>query len=335
MICRCRCLLIALTVSGALNSTQAEPSLPLVIAHRGASGYLPEHTLAAKALAFGMQADYVEQDVVITRDGQPIVLHDIHLDTVTDVARKFPDRDRDDGRYYAIDFSLAEIKQLRVHERVAPKTHKPVFGQRFPVNESLFQIPSLAEELQLVQGMNRTMRRRVGVYPEIKLPAWHRRQGQDISGIVLNVLKRFGYEEDSDPVYVQCFDANELKRIRVEIGSHLKLVQLLRDDCETETYSKASLRAIAEYADGIGPPLTCVVTTADDQSPQITSVVDLAHQYGLFVHPYTFRADAMPDYAENFHDLHKIFFKRAGVDGIFTDFPDRSVAARAELMPDR
>ena len=90
---------------------------PIVIAHRGASGYLPEHTLAAKALAHGMGANFIEQDVVLSKDGTAIVLHDIHLDSTTDVAQRFPGRARADGRFYAIDFDIQEIRQLRVHER--------------------------------------------------------------------------------------------------------------------------------------------------------------------------------------------------------------------------
>ncbi|MCA9216274.1 MAG: hypothetical protein KDB27_24565, partial [Planctomycetales bacterium] len=108
----------------------AEPTI--VIAHRGASGYLPEHTLPAKALAYGMGADFLEQDVVLSRDGVPIVLHDIHIDTVTDVAKKFPNRKRGDGRFYAIDFDVAELKTLDVVERFDAQTKKAVFPNRFP-----------------------------------------------------------------------------------------------------------------------------------------------------------------------------------------------------------
>ena len=127
----------------------------LVIAHRGASAYLPEHTPAAKAVAFAMGADYVEQDVVLTRDGVPVVLHDIHIDTVTDVARRFPERRRADGRYYAIDFTLAELRRLAASERFDPRTGNAVFAGRFPVGKSSFQVPTLEEELQLVQGLER------------------------------------------------------------------------------------------------------------------------------------------------------------------------------------
>ncbi|MEZ6118468.1 MAG: glycerophosphodiester phosphodiesterase family protein [Pirellulaceae bacterium] len=111
---------------------QSSKLRPIVIAHRGASGYLPEHTLPAKALAFGQHADFLEQDVVITKDDRPIVLHDIHLDTVTDVATRFPDRKRSDGRFYAIDFTLAEIQSLSVHERIDLKTEMRSFRASIP-----------------------------------------------------------------------------------------------------------------------------------------------------------------------------------------------------------
>src|SRR6185503_3347980 len=171
---------------------------PIVIAHRGASGYLPEHTLAAKALAHGMGADYLEQDVVLSRDGVPVVLHDIHIDTVTDVAKRFPGRARPDGRYYALDFTVAELKQLAASERFDPKTGLAVFPRRFPVGKSSFQVPTLEEELQLVQGLNASTGRVAGIYPEIKNPAWHRQQGHDVSRIVLDVLARYGYRTRAD-----------------------------------------------------------------------------------------------------------------------------------------
>ena len=106
---------------------------PIVIAHRGASGYLPEHKLEAKALAFAMKADYLEQDCVLTADDVPVVLHDIQLDTVSDVARRFPRRRRDDGRFYAVDFTLDEIRSLRVTERFDRETGEAVYPQRFPL----------------------------------------------------------------------------------------------------------------------------------------------------------------------------------------------------------
>jgi len=136
---------------------------PIVIAHRGASGYLPEHTLAAKAVAHAMGAHFIEQDVVLSRDGTAIVLHDIHLDCTTDVAQRFPGRARSDGRFYAIDFDLQEIRQLRVHERTHPLTSAAVFPERFPVQTALFQVPTLAEEIDLLAGLDRSRGRRTGL----------------------------------------------------------------------------------------------------------------------------------------------------------------------------
>lgn len=311
----------------------------IVIAHRGASGYLPEHTLAAKGLAHGMGADYIEQDVVLTADDHPIVLHDIHLDTVTDVAQRFPRRARADGRFYAIDFTLAEIKQLRVQERIDLKTGLVVFPRRFPVGTTGLCVPTLAEEIQLVQGLNKSTGRSAGICPEIKSPAWHRRQGKDISRIVLEMLARFGYQDRDDLVYVQCFDAEETKRLRTEFKTKLKLVQLIgeNDWSESETdfeqlRTGAGLKEVAAYADGIGPSLQHIVTGRDDTGElTITSLVDDAHAAGLEVHPYTFRADDLPEFSDDFDRLLRLFVEQIRVDGLFTDFPDKAVALRNQL----
>ncbi len=155
----------------------------LVIAHRGASGYLPEHTLPAKAMAYAQGADYLEQDVVMTRDDQLIVLHDHYLDRVTDVAQQFPSRHREDGRYYAIDFTLAEIKQLHFTEGFHLEGKKQVqnYPGRFPMNRSDFRIHTLAEELAFIQGLNHSTGKNIGIYTEIKSPWFHRKEGKDIS----------------------------------------------------------------------------------------------------------------------------------------------------------
>ncbi|MBT6330596.1 MAG: glycerophosphodiester phosphodiesterase, partial [Kordiimonadaceae bacterium] len=127
----------------------------VVIAHRGASGYLPEHTIAAKAMAYAMGADYIEQDVVMTKDGRLVVLHDHLLDRVTDVQEKFPDRKREDGRYYVIDFTYAEIRTLNVSERYRIDENGEkvaVFPGRFPLNKSNFKVHTLEKEIELIQG---------------------------------------------------------------------------------------------------------------------------------------------------------------------------------------
>lgn len=145
----------------------AQDAPQIVIAHRGASGYLPEHTLEAKAMAHAQGAHYIEQDLVLTKDDVPVVLHDIHIDTVTDVVEKFPTRKRDDGRYYALDFTLAELKTLRATERFNAVTGKQVYPNRFPKGQGRFEIATLAEELQLIQGLNHSTGRVAGIYPEI------------------------------------------------------------------------------------------------------------------------------------------------------------------------
>ncbi|MCL4148216.1 UNVERIFIED_CONTAM: hypothetical protein GTU68_034137, partial [Idotea baltica] len=176
----------------SINVIAEEPRKVIVIAHRGASGYLPEHTLEAKALAYGMGADYLEQDVVLTKDDIPVVMHDIHLDEVTDVRIKFPERHRKDGRYYAIDFTLAEIKQLHVSERFNHKTLKPVFPHRFSSPLDVFKISTLAEEIQFIQGLNNSTGKDVGIYPELKAPAFHHEHDKDLAAIVLQVLAEHG-----------------------------------------------------------------------------------------------------------------------------------------------
>ncbi len=148
-------LIAALTLSTITLSAYAQQSDKLVIAHRGASGYLPEHTLESKALAFGQQADYLEQDLAMTKDNRLIVIHDHFLDGLTDVAKKFPDRKRADGRYYVIDFTLDEIKSLEMTENFEVKDGKQaqVYPNRFPMWQSHFTIHTLEEELEFIQGL--------------------------------------------------------------------------------------------------------------------------------------------------------------------------------------
>ena len=299
---------------------------PLVIAHRGASGYLPEHTLAAKALAVGMGADYLEQDVVLSRDGQAVVLHDIHLDTVTDVATVFPQRARADGRYYAIDFSLAELKTLSVHERIDLETAAAVYPQRYPIaGAAQFRIPTLSEELEFVAGLRHSTGRRLGVYPEVKAPRFHRQAGHDISREVLRVLAEHGYRDREDPIYLQCFDAAELRRIRGELGCELKLVQLIGENSwgmsatdYDQLQTEQGVVEIARYADGIGPRIEQVIGADGEVLP----LVRRATAAGLAVHPYTFRRDALAVPGRSPVEILELLFQHARVNGLFTDFSD-------------
>ena len=314
----------------------AQPARPLVVAHRGASGYLPEHTLAAKAYGHALGADFLEQDIVLTKDDVPVVLHDLYLDAVTDVARRFPGRARPDGRYYALDFTLAEIRQLEVRERVNLKNGEAQYPARYPaaVAPTGLRIPTLEEELTLIQALNRSSGRVAGIYPEIKAPRWHRDQGRDPSRVVLPVLARFGYADKTAPCFLQCFEWEEVRRLRGELGWKGRLVQLIggagQDGAGTDygwLVSEAGLQAVAAVADGIGPAIGRVVTWPAAGSPaQVTDLVARARALGLAVHPYTIRRDDLPRHCPDLPALQAALFGVARVDGAFTDFPDLTLA---------
>jgi glycerophosphoryl diester phosphodiesterase len=324
-------ILTALLCSMAV-SVVAQTSKPVVIAHRGASGYLPEHTLEAKVLAHAMGANFLEQDVVLTKDDVPIVMHDIQLETISDVAQRFPDRKRANGHYYALDFTLAEIKQLHANERINPKTGRAVYPNRFPLGRSSFQIPTLEEELQLIQGLNRTCGRVAGIYPEIKQPGWHRKEGHDISRIVLPILRRYGYATKQDPCWIQCFEADEVKRIRTELGWEGHLLLLLsanRKNADGSSaqmwFTPAGMAELAQVADGIGPELTAIVSGNSKTGRKVTAFVKDAHTAKLIVHPYTLRADDLPKFADSMDDALEVLFTEARIDGLFSDYPDVAV----------
>ena len=314
----------------------AAESKPLVIAHRGASGYLPEHTLAAKAYAHALGADYLEQDLVLTKDDVPVVLHDIHVDTTTDVAKKFPGRARADGRYYALDFTVAELKQLRASERFNAKTGAPVFPLRYPsgASPSAFQISTLEEELQLIAGLNRATDRTAGIYPELKQPKWHRQQGRDLAKAVLPILARFGYATKADACFLQCFELDEVKRLRNELGWRGRLIMLLGGGAKGEDgtdfaaiCTPAGLKELAKVADGIGPAIGRIVTwPAAGAAPKFTDLVARAHAEKLAVHPYTIRRDELPKNCPSIDALHAALFRDARIDGVFTDFTDVTLA---------
>lgn len=335
---RKRILVVGIAVVlAACSSASSGPSGEerLVIAHRGASGYLPEHTVAAKAMAYAQGADFIEQDLVMTRDDELVVLHDLHLDTVSNVRALFPDRARDDGRYYVVDFTLGEIRQLTISERFKSGAGEAgaVFPDRFPPEKSTFRAHTFAEEIELIQGLNKSTGRSVGLYPEIKSPAFHRAEGKDISAAVLNVLASYGYSKSTDNVFLQCFDRYELMRIHNDLlpamNMELMLVQLIGTGVDyAPLLTEAGIQKVSGYAAGIGPSMQLLVdpdSTANNL--KTTGLVELAHAAGLKVHPYTFRreSDRIPRYATDFENLLDIFFNQVGVDGVFTDFPDLTV----------
>ena len=304
---------------------------PLIIAHRGAPGYLPEHTLESVTLAYAQGADIIEQDLVVTKDSKLIVLHDIHLETVTNVEQVFPSRKREDGRYYVLDFTLAELKTLNVHER-QDANGKQVFPNRYH-GKGIFHIATFEEQIELIQELNRQFNKTTGFYPEIKSPAWHREQGVDISQLVMVVLRKHKLDDPDKAVYLQCFDFAETQRLRNDLGAKVKLIQLIGENDWQESptdydflKTPAGLKAIAKVAQGIGPWIPQLV---DLKTMQPTAYVGQAHIAGLQVHPYTFRKDALPENINTRQTL-QLLFKDLKVNGLFTDFTDTVVTYLGE-----
>jgi len=304
-----------------------------VIAHRGASGYLPEHTREAAALAHGMGADYIELDVVITSDDVPIVLHDLWLDAVTNVAERFPGRHRNDGRHYAIDFTWQEIQTLWAHERVLDDG-SPAFPGRFSPEVALFRVPGMEEMIRLIQGLNQTTGREAGIYIEPKAPAFHHAAGKDSMATVIRTLAAHGLSRREDKVLLQSFNFADLRRARLELRTEFQLVQLIgeNDDGESDTdfdylRTDAGLAEIATFAEGIGPSLHQVLSLGEDGLPIVSGLVDAAHRHKLFVHGYTLRADRLPGPLTDFNAVVRLLAGDVHLDGVFTDQPDRVRAA--------
>lgn len=275
-----------------------------------------------------MGADYLEQDVVATKDEQLIVLHDIHLDRVTDVARQFPGRQRSDGRFYVRDFSLSEIRLLCVHDRTQADGSL-VYPNRPQSSGEEFRVHTFSEELDYIAELQAGFGRPVGVYAEIKSPAWHRKEGFDITPAFLKDLREHGYDAHTDRAYVQCFDEQELLRIREVHNCTLKLVQLIGDNAWNEAAtdydelrSPEGLERLARTVDGIGPWVNHLYRIGSTQNIVDSGLVANAHREGLAVHPFTFRDDDLPPGFDTFAKLLRFAVDELSVDGLFTDFPD-------------
>jgi glycerophosphoryl diester phosphodiesterase len=309
-----------------------KPKSPVVIAHRGASGYLPEHTREAKVLAHAQGADFLEQDVVATADGELVVLHDICLEAVTDVAARFPRRNREDGHYYVIDFTLAEIRTLRVvgRRRIAG----PENLDREPLRSGglEFRVSTLAEEIELIHCLNRSLGRSAGLYAEIKEPQWHAAHGVDLGRLLVERLADYGYRRADDAAFVQCFDESELQRLRAKLGTQLKLVQLIDRLPHGGGPSPAD---VSRYAQGLGTPYRLLVEAPSQAAEKIepSRFAREARAAGLWLHPFTFRCEDLPPYASNLDQLLEIFYWEIGVDGVFCDFPDIAVRVRSAGAP--
>lgn len=318
------------SVSGKNASSWAtlDGEAPIVIAHRGASGYRPEHTLEGYALAIDLGADVVEPDLVFTKDHVLVARHDRYLSTTTDVAahpefaarKRVNDDTSDDetrGRvdWWVEDFTLAELKTLRA---VQPREGR---SKEF---DGRFEIPTFDEILALVARKAAAAGRPVGIEPETKHPGFYAAKGYDFEAPLLKALAGF----HAGPVYIQSFEAPILRRLKGKTNA--KLLQLVEDKGGAPSIP---LSDIAVYADGAGPEKTLLTP----------AFIKEAHAKGLFLHPWTYRLDtppvggfpppAAPFSGDGIGEMARAF--DVGVDGLFTDFADAGVSARAEAKAAR
>jgi glycerophosphoryl diester phosphodiesterase len=370
MDARARCIrtllaaiaIVAVTVptAAAKRKDEAPPreSSPLVIGHRGAAGFLPDHTLQGYRLAIKLGADYIEPDLVATRDGVLIARHEPNISATTDVSShpEFASRQTTkvvDGvaetGWFASDFTLAEIKTLRAKQ---PRAGRPTeFDGRF-------QIPTFQEVIDLARRESARRGRRIGIYPETKHPTFHQRLGLPLERRLVQALRRNGLNNRNAPVFIQSFEQSNLKQLNTM--TPVRLIQLV-DANDTDangdpTYAApfdrpydwtvsgnptltsrtfgyfatdAGLAEIKTYADGLGPWKVYIVGT--DPAGNIRKTTDLvarAHAHGLLIHTWTFRNDALPQAYTGGPIEEYLRFYRLGIDGVFSDFPGTAWAAR-------
>lgn len=328
---------------------------PLVIGHRGASGYRPEHTLASYELAIELGADYIEPDLVTTKDRVLVARHEPEIGGTTDVAShpEFAARKKTkllDGvavtGWFTEDFTLAELKTLRAKERI------PAIRQHNTVFDGHYQIPTFQEVIDLSRRLSRELGRPIGIYPETKHPTYFQQQGLALEPELVNALNRNGLNRPDAKVFVQSFEVSNLKALHKQL--RVPLVQLTSSSGapydfvvsgDKRTYadivSAAGLREVATYAQGLGPSKDQVIPLdATGRLGQPTALIANAHSAGLVVHPYTFRvennflpaefdSDAVPSDSGNlFGEIAA--YRKAGIDGLFTDNSDIAVAEEAE-----
>lgn len=353
-------LLSALTGCGSQSSQQPpawrtlDGKPPLVIAHRGASGYRPEHTLASYALAIELGADFIEPDLVATRDGQLIARHEPLLDDTTDVKTRpeFASRRNTrllDGKsvtgFYASDFTLAEIKQLRAVQP-NPARSKQYDGQ--------LQIPTFDEVLELLVRERAERGRRIGIYPETKHPSFHLQLGLPLEDRMLESLQRFDLNRADAGVFIQSFESANLQylhaRTRVPLmqllderalsfdaqGVNIVDVNIAKFGDERGGAPPRTLADIGRYAVGIAPWKRQILREMPGAKLMATRLIEQAHAAGLRVHTYTFRnepATLAPEYENDPQREYRQIFG-LGIDGVFSDFPDTALSAR-RLQPDQ
>jgi glycerophosphoryl diester phosphodiesterase len=313
---------VAVILGAALVSAAPMAEI-LIIAHRGASGHRPEHTIESYTVGIAMGADYIEPDLVATKDGVLIARHENEIGGTTDVAEKFPARRTTktiDGQsitgWFTEDFTLAEIRTLRAKERLPFRSHE---------RDGVYPVPTFDEVIALADAKSKETGRTIGVYPETKHPTYFRSIGLPLEPPLLATLAKHGKRDRTAPVFIQSFEADNLKLLRPQTA--LRLVLLLD---ATASVSPARLAEIRTFADGIGPNSRLIVpANADGTLREPTTLVADAHTAGLLVHVWTLRSEPAflsPSYGGDPLKEYRQF-AALGVDGIFGDFPDVAFAA--------
>ncbi|MEP7342356.1 MAG: glycerophosphodiester phosphodiesterase family protein [Acidobacteriota bacterium] len=303
-------LVVAVVLLAVFIAAAQPGGKKILIAHRGASGYAPEHTAAAYRLAIEQGADFVEQDLQITKDGVLVCLHDLTLERTTNVKDVFPTRSRSDvsedqpqgsaaaKHWYVSDFTLAEIKQL---------DSGSWFNEKFKGE----RVQTWQEAIDMVRG-------KAGLYPETKAPEVYGKRGFDMEKLLLDSLKKNKLDrpnaDPKTPVIIQSFSAESLKKMRGEYKTKLPLVFLIHADPQKQWLTADGLKKAKAFADGIGPNKILI-----DREPQI---VKWAHAAGLTVTPYTFRSSAPGKFKDVREEMRHFLFE-LGVDAVFTDNPDQ------------
>jgi glycerophosphoryl diester phosphodiesterase len=317
---------------------------PILIAHRGASGYRPEHTLLSYRLAIAQGADFIEPDLVPTKDGVLVARHENEISGTTNVADhpEFANRKTTktiDGEqvtgWFTEDFTLAELRTLRAKERL-PQL-RPANAQY----DGQAEIPTLDEIIALAKQASQETGRTIGIYPETKHPSYFAAIGLPLEQRLVDTLKAAGWDRADAPVFIQSFEVANLKKLKGM--TKIRLIQLMSAsggpaDGAAPSYAAMAtpegLKAVSAYAFGIGPERTMIQPAT---GPATTLVAD-AHAVGLKLHPWTFRAEnyfLLPDYRDGASPIAHgrleaeiRHFLALGVDGFFTDFPDIGAKAR-------
>ncbi|MFB0612233.1 glycerophosphodiester phosphodiesterase [Aurantiacibacter poecillastricola] len=308
----------------------------IVIAHRGASGERPEHTLAAYERAIEQGVDYIEPDLVATQDGVLVARHENEISGTTDVdqrpefAARLTTRMIDGEAvtgWFTEDFTLAELRTLRARERL------PEIRPANTAFDGLYQVPTLAEIIALVRAKEAETGRTIGLYPEIKHPTYFAGIGHDLAAMLVEELHAAGYDSEDAPVFIQSFEIGPL--VRLDGMTDLRLVQLVSaaggpadrpDVTYPEMLSETGLVEIARYADGIGAAIPLLL----DETGGSTGLASRARAEGLDVHAWTLRAEEpfLPPAAMGCEGRILNALRDAGATGVFADSPGRAVAFR-------